>query len=72
LPSFWKRPKRGAGTVRPSSAGCSKRKLAGVRPNDPPTLAAAALALAAAGVLAVWWPARRAANTDPVVALREE
>jgi len=47
-------------------------QLYGVRPGDPATLVAASLAFAAAGLAAVWWPARRAARTDPVVALREE
>lgn len=44
----------------------------GIRSNDPPTLVAASLAFACAGLAAVWWPARRAARTDPAVALREE
>jgi putative ABC transport system permease protein len=46
--------------------------LFGVRPNDPATLAAAALALALVAVLATWIPARRAARIDPMVALRYE
>jgi ABC-type antimicrobial peptide transport system permease subunit len=33
---------------------------------------AAAAALGAAGLLAVWWPSRRASATDPMLALREE
>jgi hypothetical protein len=44
----------------------------GVRPGDPATLAAATLAFAVAGLVAVWWPARRAAGTSPAIALKEE
>jgi predicted permease len=46
--------------------------LFGVRPGDPLTLAATAASFAAAGLLAIWWPARRAAATDPAMALKEE
>jgi predicted permease len=47
-------------------------QLYGVRPFDPVTLLAAALTLTGAGLVAVWWPARRASATDPAVVLREE
>lgn len=47
-------------------------KLYGVGAFDLPTLAAVAAVLAAIGVAACWWPARRAARVDPVVALRDE
>jgi putative ABC transport system permease protein len=47
-------------------------QLFGVRPGDPLTLAAAAAAFATAGLLAIWWPARRAAATDPAMALKQE
>jgi putative ABC transport system permease protein len=46
--------------------------LYGVEPNDPATLAGACLILAAAAVVAGFLPARRAANLDPMTALREE
>ena len=45
-------------------------QLFGVRPADPMSIAAAAVAYAAAGALAVWWPARRAASVDPATTLR--
>jgi putative ABC transport system permease protein len=43
-----------------------------LEPNDPTTLAAACVILAAAAVVAGFLPARRAANLDPMTALREE
>jgi putative ABC transport system permease protein len=43
-----------------------------VKPNDPATLVAACVILAAAAVVAGFLPARRAANLDPMTALREE
>jgi putative ABC transport system permease protein len=46
--------------------------LIGVRPDDPLTLAVVAATVAAAGLLAAWAPARRAARADPLVALRTE
>jgi predicted permease len=47
-------------------------QLFGVRPGDPLSLVATAAGFAAAGFLALWWPARRAAGTDPALALKEE
>ncbi len=43
-----------------------------VSPTDPLTLAISAAVLAAAGLLAGWWPARRAARLDPSRTLRCE
>jgi len=43
-----------------------------VSPSDPLTLAVSAAVLAAAALLAAWWPARRAARLDPSRALRCE
>lgn len=39
---------------------------------DPLTFGAVALLLLLAGLQACWWPARRAARIDPLVALRQE
>jgi putative ABC transport system permease protein len=47
-------------------------QLFGVTARDPQTLAIAAAGFAAAGLFAIWWPSRRAAGTDPAVALRNE
>jgi ABC-type antimicrobial peptide transport system permease subunit len=46
--------------------------LVGVRPHDPIALLAAAALALSVGLLACWWPARRAASADPVEALRAE
>jgi putative ABC transport system permease protein len=46
--------------------------LYGVRAGDPLTLAAVSLVLAGAAAPAIAVPARRAARTDPVEALRQE
>jgi putative ABC transport system permease protein len=47
-------------------------QLFGVRPTEPMTLAMTALAFAFAGCIAIWWPASRAAATDPAAALKDE
>ena len=49
-----------------------KSLLFGVTPNDPVTLGAAALLLAAVAIAAGALPARRAAQLDPMAALRED
>jgi ABC-type antimicrobial peptide transport system permease subunit len=46
--------------------------LFGVSGSDPIALAAAATVLLATALVASWLPARRAARTDPMVALRQE
>ncbi|HTS75534.1 MAG TPA: ABC transporter permease [Bryobacteraceae bacterium] len=43
-----------------------------VRPNDPMTLASAAIVLSAAALMACWFPARRATRVDPLALLRYE
>jgi len=48
------------------------RFLFGLSPLDPVAYGEVALLLASAGVLATYWPARRATKTDPVKALRYE
>jgi predicted permease len=47
-------------------------KLFGIKPNDPGSLALAALALCLVSVAAALIPARRAASVDPMIALRDE
>ncbi len=47
-------------------------ELFGVSPKDPVALLTAVVAFGVAGLLAVWSPAARAANTDPAVALRTD
>jgi ABC-type lipoprotein release transport system permease subunit len=43
-----------------------------IQPDDPSTLAAVAGTLAGVGLLACYFPARRAMNVDPSITLREE
>ncbi|HEX5235120.1 MAG TPA: ABC transporter permease [Silvibacterium sp.] len=46
--------------------------LVGVPATDPATLATACGLLLLIGLIAAWWPARRAASTEPIEALRAE
>ena len=46
--------------------------LFGLKPYDPPTLAAAVLLLAGVAMLASYWPALRASRMEPMAALRED
>jgi predicted permease len=46
--------------------------LHGVSPFDPLTFAVASLALLVAGIVATFFPARRATAVDPIIALRSE
>ena len=55
----------GAGTVL-------ARVLFGITPTDPPTYLSVFMLLAVASLVACYLPARRAARTDPLVALRTE
>jgi putative ABC transport system permease protein len=49
-----------------------KTYLFGVSPTDLPTLAAMVVIVIAITLATCWIPARRAARTDPLVALRTE
>jgi putative ABC transport system permease protein len=65
----------GVAVAVPLSLGAAtwlRSLLFGVSPHDPTTIAVACLALIAAGALAAYLPARRAANLDPLNALRYE
>jgi hypothetical protein len=63
----------GLGVIAAVGAGrLLESQLFGVTPGDPGSLTLACTAFAAAGLLAVWWPARRAAATDPAGVLKEE
>ncbi len=53
-------------------SGVVRSLLFGVTPNDPLSLALAAVTLIAISMLAAYLPARRAARIDPLEALREE
>ena len=53
-------------------AAALARVLYGITPTDPPTYVGVFVLLAMASLLACYLPARRAARTDPVKALRME
>jgi ABC-type antimicrobial peptide transport system permease subunit len=74
-----------AQAIRPTLAGLTAGVVAtlglgrllaglvyGVRPADPLTFAAVAVALLGAACVAAWLPARRATRVDPMVALRTD
>jgi len=54
------------------TTGLTQSMLFGLTPTEPAVFATAAAALALTAFLAAWLPARRAANVDPLVALRHE
>ncbi|MGB9454449.1 MAG: ABC transporter permease [Bryobacteraceae bacterium] len=59
----------------PASLACAKlvqSKLFGLKPADPLTLSVALGVLVAVALASGWFPARRAAKVDPLVALRYE
>ena len=47
-------------------------QLYGVGRTDPTVIASAAALLMVCGLVAIWWPARRAASTDPAAVLKAE
>jgi len=55
-----------------ASTGVLRTFLFGVGPSDPATLVTVVFVLLAASLVAVFGPARRAANVDPLVALKTE
>jgi putative ABC transport system permease protein len=63
----------GVGVAGTFGAGRLMRgMLYGVEPHDPPTILVIAAGLAVAALLACYLPAAKAANVDPVIALRQE
>jgi ABC-type lipoprotein release transport system permease subunit len=55
-----------------AAARLVRTQLFGVSPFDPPSLAGAVVVLLVTALAASYLPARRAAATDPLVALRAE
>jgi predicted permease len=60
------------GVLAAFAARRARSLLFGLEPGDPATLAGAVVTLAVVAVLAAYWPARRAAKLDPLVALRDD
>ena len=58
--------------LRPLPLGNPHQLVFGVSPIDPLTFAAIPLLLAGVALVACWLPGRRAANVDPMIALRYE
>ncbi|HEY4046724.1 MAG TPA: FtsX-like permease family protein [Acidobacteriaceae bacterium] len=55
-----------------ASAQLLRSLLFGMVPRDPLMLTAMCVVLMLTGLFAAWWPARRAASTEPIEALRTE
>jgi putative ABC transport system permease protein len=55
-----------------AAARSARSLLFGLEPGDPATMVGAIVGLTVVAVLAAYWPARRAARLNPVMALREE
>ena len=55
----------------PAAARLLENRLYGVSAFDPVTVTACVLVLAGTGLVAAWWPARRAARSNPIIALKE-
>jgi predicted permease len=55
-----------------AATGLIKSLLYGLEPSDPVTIVCATITLFAAGALAAFLPARRAASVEPLLALRSE
>ena len=64
VPSGW--------PARSCSAGPSPRCWSACQPHDPIALLSPATIALSVGLIACWWPSRRAAAADPVEALRAE
>ena len=58
--------------LAPGLARLMNSQLFGVTPNDPLTFACVSLILVAVSLLACWIPAMRAAQLEPMLALRYE
>ena len=67
----WYRPSPSAQRVSWWASRFVSSLLFGLEPNDPLTMATAAAVLVGIGVLAGWFPARRASAVDPAIVLRE-